>query len=89
MKIAFDVDGCLMSYYDEPRWDVVDMLRLLSVNHEITVWSKVGEDYARECVEKLMIGKYVKNIRTKEIDNSIDLSLDDNDGDWAKVNLKI
>lgn len=89
MKVAFDVDGCLMSYYNEPRWDVVDMLRLLSINHEITVWSGVGEDHARECVDRLMIGKYVSSIRTKEVDDSVDLSFDDNDGAWAKINIKI
>lgn len=63
----FDVDGTLCTYQDEPRWEVLAMLRLLSEKNTIGVWSGGGKDYAEMWVRKLHIEKYVSSCHTKPI----------------------
>ena len=104
MTIAFDVDGTLVTYQHEPRWDVLTMLRLLSKTNTIIVWSGGGKDYSEMWVRKLHIEKYISSCHTKPIrdikqnyfydgkEGSIekpDVCFDDELVDLAKVNIKI
>lgn len=91
--IAFDVDGTLVSYQDEPRWEVLAMLRLLSKTNTIIVWSGGGKDYAEMWVRKLGIEKYVNGCRHKPMGTEkavdVDVCFDDENVDIAKVNIRI
>ena len=104
MIIAFDVDGTLVTYQDEPRWDVLDMLRLLSKKHTIISWSGGGKDYAEMWVRKLHIEKYISSCHTKPIRDITqnyfydgaeegidkpDVCFDDEIVDLATINIQI
>ena len=93
MLIAFDCDGTLVGITQEeiPRWDVIDMLRLLSEKHTVIVWSGGGKEWAERHVRRLHIETYVNACHSKtsakELD--VDLCFDDEITELAKVNIRI
>lgn len=97
MRIAFDVDNTLIQKdpftgRDIARYSVLLMLFHMKVFCEIYVWSGSGLDYAKMWVEKLGIEDMVtvidKNI-TASAHHNIDLTVDDQDCQLAKLNLKV
>jgi hydroxymethylpyrimidine pyrophosphatase-like HAD family hydrolase len=76
MRIAFDVDGTLITLNEypeyggreQPRWEIVEMLKTLHrAGHEIVVWSGGGGDYAELWVRRLFLKPYVKEACGKPI----------------------
>ena len=67
MKIAFDVDGTLVTFKDVPRWDIIELLKTLSKYHTVIVWSGGGKDYAEMWVRKLFLDEFVSSCHTKPI----------------------
>jgi len=55
LKIAFDIDRCLISIKDTPNYNNIDLLWWFarSTDFEIYVWSGGGIDYAQRWIEKL------------------------------------
>ena len=76
--IAFDVDGTLIDNDDKPRYNVINLLRLLSYQHtRIIVWSGGGQGYAEHWVRKLGLEKYVWACFAKDPDLALDICFDD------------
>ena len=101
MKIAFDVDGTLITLSnDRPRWDVIDMLRTLKkCGHTITVWSGGGKDYADMWVRRLFLEDAVDEIcgkpliaplvDGKERVHFCDIAFDDEQVLLGKINVRV
>jgi len=90
MKIAFDVDGTLLDFNNNPRWEVLDMLRFLSKKHTIIVWSGGGKEYAETIARKLMITPYISKCCAKSLEENVDLCFDDEPFvNLAKVNIQV
>lgn len=45
--VAFDVDGTLLDYRNVPRQEIIALLKIISLNHDVYVWSG-GEFLMRE-----------------------------------------
>lgn len=67
MTIAFDVDGTLVTYNDKPRWDIIELLKILSKYNTVIVWSGGGKDYAEMWTRKLFLDEFVSSCHTKPI----------------------
>src|SRR3990167_1335077 len=60
LRVAFDVDGTLIDDQDNPRWEVIDLLRALhACVATIGIWSGGGADYARHWKERLNLREFV------------------------------
>lgn len=95
MKIAFDVDGTLISREgDTPRYEVINMLRKLHCMFavrgqvELLVWSGGGVEYARRWVEKLGLSNMV-TVVDKDKKHKVDLAFDDEQVALATYNLQV
>lgn len=55
MKIAFDVDGTLISLLNNgPRYEIIQLfLTLQKLGNEMIIWSGCGMEYAERWAEKL------------------------------------
>lgn len=61
MRVCFDVDGTLIDYDDNPRDDIINLLKTLSNGgFNIVVWSGGGKMYAEHWVRKLSLMSYVE-----------------------------
>lgn len=100
MRIAFDVDGCLIRQEpgepDAPRWDVLAMLRTLhACGHDIIVWSGGGREYAEVWARRLFIADQVECMekpvhRAKEGEGPfVDVAFDDEEVTFGKVNVRV
>jgi len=92
MRIAFDVDNTLIKKgidgRDVPRYEVIELLQWFAdQRHHVYVWSGGGFDYARDWAEKL--GLYNVGILSKDDTHNIDISVDDEDVELAKINIKV
>lgn len=59
--IAFDVDGVLVyGEENEPRWEVLQLLRTLAASCEIWVWSGGGREYAEHMGRILFLPQGVR-----------------------------
>lgn len=98
LLVAFDIDGTLIDDLDNPRYEVIDLLRWFVKNgHEVVVWSGGGEDYAMHWCNKLGLARmgitYVEKNGFKKRDDGfkLDIAVDDEDasGLGAKVVIKV
>lgn len=95
MKIAFDVDGTLISHQeydcDTPNYEVIAIYRWFQAQgHTMIVWSGCGIDYAQMWAEKLGLSPDMVILKTRSKEKSgIDIAFDDCDVDLATVNFKV
>lgn len=90
MIIAFDVDGTLIDLNDKPRRNILDMLKFLSSNNKIIVWSGGGKLYAEMIVRRLGLEKYIFSCCSKIGNDFIpDIAFDDELVNLGKVNIKV
>ena len=100
MKVAFDVDGTLITFSDRPRWHVIELLKgFHAIGQTVVVWSGGGHDYARHWVQRLYLEDFVDEIRCKpmrgdgsdleQLKKEIDICFDDERVDLAKVSVKV
>lgn len=76
--IVFDVDGTLIDLFDQPRWEVIDMLRAFyAIGYRIFVWSGGGKGYADMVVRRLGLSSFVEETYAKSMDIHVDLAVDD------------
>lgn len=95
MKIAFDVDDTLIipavaTQYDRdvPNYDVINLYRWFQAQgFHMIIWSGGGEDYARMWADKL--GLTADEIVAKSPRSDIDLTFDDADMEYGKINIKV
>lgn len=88
MIIAFSASECLLNKQNKPRVEIIELLKALSKNNKIIVWSDGGIDYARRIVNRLGIGRWVNQtaVKTKGI---ADITFDDEEITLGKHNIKI
>jgi hypothetical protein len=95
MKIAFDVDDCLIIPsiatgldIDTPNYETIAIYKWFQdQGHFMIVWSGGGVDYARMWADKL--GLSPDEIRIKEKSEDLDIAFDDCDVDLAKINIRV
>lgn len=98
MKIAFDVDDCLINDQDWPKYKTIDLMRWFDRNAkagddlEIIVWSGGGIDYAQHFVDKFGLGYMVNRVIEKGSEE-VDIAVDDQEippeGVKARVVIKV
>lgn len=77
-SIVFDVDGTLIDFEDQPRWEVIDMLRAFhAIGYRILVWSGGGASYAGYVVRRLGLSGFVSQILSKGDAVEADYAVDD------------
>lgn len=90
MQIYFDIDGTLIDIYDQPRDDILAMLKTLAKYHDIILWSGSGKDYAEMWSRRLFINNIVKECRAKEkLSPPPELTFDDEKITLGIVNIKV
>lgn len=87
--ICFDVDGTLRNYNDEPRTEVIDVLKLyVRAGWRVCVWSGGGRDYASRVGNMLKlpasIGYHSKHAWPKLVP---DIAVDDQDVNLGERNV--
>lgn len=95
MRIAFDIDDCLLvpsvaSGFgrDTPNYETVAVLKWFQAQgHTIILWSGSGMDWAATWGEKLGLAPYV--VLPKDKKGAADIAFDDCDVDLARVNVKV
>lgn len=91
MLIAFDVDGTLVDKDDQPRPEIIVLLKALAGNkrNQIVIWSGGGEGYAAMWGRRLHLDNHVWSYWSKIGSPQPDLAIDDEDVLLGKVNLKV
>lgn len=88
-RVAFDVDGCLLTVLDRPDWPMIDILRAFrAMNWEIYVWSGGGIDYGLNWARKLGITEFVTAVIAKG-SIRVDVCFDDQEVDLADANVRV
>jgi hydroxymethylpyrimidine pyrophosphatase-like HAD family hydrolase len=94
MRVAFDVDGTLITNNDTPRYEVIKLLFFFAAhNWDIYIWSGGGIDYANHWAEKLGLTNrcWVIEKGSRPVDIAVDDEIDhaDAEGVNAKVVIKV
>ena len=93
--IYVDVDGTLIDYEDKPRYDVINLLRLLkrTSNVKLVCWSGGGYDYAERWVEKLGLQDLFERVDVKAyldtFPRALDITIDDEELSMVMINIKV
>lgn len=95
MKIAFDMDDTLIIPAiatgfdrDVPNYETITIYRWFQAQgNYMIIWSGGGADYAKTWAEKL--GLTADEYRTKAPWDDIDITFDDADMTYGKVNVKV
>lgn len=76
-RIAFDIDGTLFDELDNPRHEVIDLLRWFLARPSVAVYvlSGSGVDYAERKVEKLGLKNRVSVVAKGSV--AVDIAVDD------------
>lgn len=76
MIIAFDVDGTLLDYEDNPRGDLVELAnKLIQAGWQVIVWSGGGQSYAETRARQLGIVGAICLAKDPHI--QVDIAIDD------------
>lgn len=94
ISILFDVDGTLITFDDEPRWEIINLLKTLhSLGVKIIVASGGGKDYAAMWVRRLFLEKYVDEIEDKILlknaGRRFDITLDDEFSNLGSIHIRV
>jgi FMN phosphatase YigB (HAD superfamily) len=93
-EILFDVDGTLITFDERPRWDIIEILKILKkLGARITVASGGGKDYAEMWVRRLFLEEFVDTVMAKPIGLKypmVDIAFDDEEAaNFGVVNIKV
>lgn len=93
VEVAYDVDGTLITYEDQPNTDVIESLKFhFQVGCYVIVWSGGGKEYAEVWVRRLGLEKFVSEVRMKPLateETVVDLCYDDQIVGYGKVNVRV
>lgn len=95
MKIAFDVDDCLIvpsvatgSDIDTPNYETIALFKWFQAQgYEMIVWSGSGIDWAKNWANKLSLGPC--EIRRKQKSEDVAIAFDDCEVDLGLVNIRV
>jgi len=95
MRIAFDIDDCLIIPSvatgldrDTPNYDTIALYKWFQAQgHEMVLWSGSGTDWAKTWGEKLGLQPFT--VLVKEARADIGIAFDDCDVRLADVNVKV
>ena len=95
MKIAFDVDDCLLIpnvasgfANDTPNYETIAIYKWFQAQgHYMIIWSGSGVDWAKTWSEKL--GLEADEFPVKQKRDDVDIAFDDCDVNLGKVNVKV
>jgi hydroxymethylpyrimidine pyrophosphatase-like HAD family hydrolase len=95
LRVAFDVDGTLVSFKDVPIERNIELLKAFHKSGaSITVWSGGGKDYADLWVRRLGLNEFVDSIEGKPILNKeseayVDIAIDDEIVKFGHLNWQV
>lgn len=90
MIVAFDTDECLVDRKNNKVLKGnVALLKVLSKQHKVYVWSGRGWENALRVVNELKLEKYISGVSDKYGTFKPDLAFDDQEIDLGKVNIKV
>jgi len=95
MKIAFDIDDCLIVPSvatgldrDTPNYETIAVYKWFQAQgNEMILWSGSGIDWAKTWGEKL--GLIPFEVRRKQKSDDVDIAFDDCVVDLGKVNIRV
>lgn len=80
MIIAFDVDGTLIDFEDNPRSEIVALAAsLLETEHVVIVWSGGGQAYAETVASRLGLENAVCMSKYEGKQGHVDIAFDDDE----------
>ena len=89
IKVAFDVDGTLLTEGSEPqtpRFEVIQLFLLLqSFGCEVSIWSHAGVIHAKNASDTLGLNARI----IEKGAEFVDISIDNQDVKLGKVNIKV
>lgn len=96
LTYAFDCDGTLQDHNDEPRREIIEVLKALAkAGHHIVVWSGGGKDYAlsvsrRHGIDQL-VGRFASKTEssTQGGDIRADVCFDDQPTRLARLDVRV
>lgn len=90
MLIHFDVDGTLITFQEQPRDEIISMLKAVHRKNAVNVWSRGGKEYAEEWGVRLGlpqdVGYYDKSDPKAP---KPDVNVDDEELDLAPVTIRV
>ena len=87
MIVCFDVDGCLVDKEMLPIEANVSLLKTLSKNHKVFVWSGEGWQHALNVVMNLSIQNDIQGVLNKYNTIIPDIAFDDKEINLGKLNI--
>ncbi len=88
--IAFDCDGTLIDYRDEPRADVLQLVyKHLHRGDRVIVWSGGGHDYARITANSVGLAGHVQCFNKCAFNRVPDIAYDDQNVNLGKINIRV
>lgn len=88
MIICFDVDECLIKN-NEPIKANVELLKVLSREHKIYMWSGNGFVHALAVAEKLELMDYISGVSNKYGTFVPDIAFDNQEIKLGKIDIEI
>jgi hypothetical protein len=89
VRVAFDIDGCLLSPKGMMRNKVFKLIKLFKDNgDDVILWSGGGAEYANRIRYKFNLIDIVRS-HTKDKSLGVDIAFDDKNVKLGKVNIKI
>lgn len=93
LNIAIDCDGTLIDWNGKANEQVISLLKFFATctkNCRVIVWSRRGEQYAKEQVDKLGLQDYVWRTGDKADEWYVDIAFDDmHEFDKGKQNVVV
>lgn len=88
--IAFDCDGTLIGRRDEPRQEIVDMLKgYQKVGYSVIVWSGGGKSYAQMVGSRIKLEGVTYMGKLENPGFKPDIAVDDMDVELGVINIRV
>lgn len=90
VKVLFDVDGTLITYEDQPRYDVIDIFKKFeNLGCFMMIASGGGKDYAERWAQRLGLKALILDKFDLRDHPKPDIAFDDEDVKFGKVNIRV
>ena len=88
MNICFDVDECLIKE-GKPIESNIELLKLLSKNHKVYMWSGNGYEYSLKIAETLRLDRIISGVLDKYGTFIPDIAFDNQEIKLGKVDIRL